>query len=459
MASIVEHTNDAIFSRRFDGVVTTWNAAAARIFGYAAEEIIGRSSRVLLPPGYKDEYSKLTARLRRGHLVEHFETERVCKDGTRIPVSLTLSAIHDVFGRPIGFSTIARDISEARRMRKALTHREEEMESLFEEASVGLLMVSPDRIVLRSNPALQSMLERNAEDIRGRPLKAFHPEAEVINSLFEQLGRRETIHNFPTEFRTAKGDTRFVRVDATGLWENGRLTGSRWFVRDVTRRHRLERELLETGDRERRRFAQDLHDGLGQQLGGIAYLLNVLREQLDEQALPEADNAAHILDLVRGAIEQTRRLARGLSPIREAPEGLMEALRELADQTCDPRRIQCRFHCSKPAPVHDTFVAEHLFRIAQEAVHNAVRHGQPRRITVSLRRAKTKLTLSVIDDGKGISPLSPNRKGIGLRAMQYRAALIRGMLAVTSRKPRGTKVCLTVPMPAHRAQRSQPKPR
>jgi PAS domain S-box-containing protein len=444
LSAIVEHSNDAIFSRMFDGTVTTWNAAAERIFGYTANEIIGRSSRVLLPAGSLDEYRRLVARLRRGLVVAHYEAERVCKDGRRIQVSLTLSPIRDSSRRLIGFSTIARDITEQRAVRDMLVRRERELDDLFEEASVGLVFATPGGGVIRANQAFLAMVELDGKHVLGRPLQSFHSDATVLGSLLSLLANRETVHNFATEFRTAKGETRFVLVDADALFENGHLVHSRWFIRDISRRRQLERELLESSDRERRGFAQELHDGLGQQLGGIAYLTNVLRELLSERGVPEAGSAGRIFDLVRKAIEDTRRMARGLSPIRGEPEGLMDALRELVAQTAELRGIRCRLDCRKPVLVPDVVLAGHLYRIAQEAVNNAVRHGSPRIITISLRNTRGRITLVIADDGKGIGPLSPNRKGLGLRTMQYRASLIRGALTVIPRHPRGTKISCVV---------------
>jgi signal transduction histidine kinase len=247
------------------------------------------------------------------------------------------------------------------------------------------------------------------------------------------------------ELITRRDETKFVLVDANAFWEKGTLVHSRWFIRDISQRKRLERELLEISERERRGLAQELHDGLGQQLGGIAYLSNVLREKLLERSAPEAGDAARISDLMRNAIEQARRVARGLSPIQPEPEGLRNALRELAEQTTELFGIRCVLDCRRPVPVSDTELAAHLFRIAQEAVNNAVKHAKPRSITIRLAGERNRLTLTVADDGRGIGPISPTRSGLGLRIMQYRCSLIRGTLTVRRRRMRGTEVVCSAP--------------
>lgn len=446
LAAIVEYSNDAIFSRTFNGVITTWNHAAERIFGYRAAEIIGSSSRVLLPPGRRDEYRNLLAKLRRGEIVEHFETERVRNDGERIRVSLTLSPIREIGGRILGFSTIARDITEQARLREVLTRRERELEDLFEEASVGLVVLMRSGTITRANRAFLDLVGCPAHKAIGSSIRRFHPEPAEADKLLRLISERQTLHNVHTELRNAKRQTKSVLIDANALWENGRFVHSRWFIRDISQRKRLERELIELSERERRAFAQELHDGLGQQLGGVAYLSNVLHERLAERRAPEAADAARIFGLVRNAIEQTRRVARGLSPIRTDPEGFTDALRDLAAQTQELYGIQCRLICRNAVTVPDAVVAAHLFRIAQEAVSNALKHAKPRKIVLTVKRNRNRITLAIADDGIGLRPLSPKRKGLGLRIMQHRAGLVQGAFAVQRRRTRGTEVVCSVPI-------------
>jgi len=445
LAAIVEQSNDAIFSRRLDGIITTWNAAAERIFGYPADEIIGRSSRVLLPSGQRDEFRQLLVRLRRGEIIEHFKTVRLRKDGRRIQVSLTLSPVRDARKRLVGFSTITRDFTDERRTINMLARREQELQDLFEEASVGIALTARDGTILRSNRAFCDLLDRESEQVIGHALGEFHADAALVEEMLARLAARQTLHNVSTELLALTGAARHVLMDANALWEKGRFVHSRWFVRDISRRKQLESELLEMSERERRAFAQELHDGLGQQLGGVAYLSNVLREKLAERNAPEAEEATRIFGLVREAIEQTRRVSRGLSPIRPEPEGLMIALRELAAQTTELFQVRCRFDCRLPVLIEDAALAGHLYRIAQEAVNNAIKHGEPRRIDVHLKCAQGNVTLTVADDGKGIGALSPTRQGLGLHIMQYRAGLVRGTATVQPRRGGGTEVICTAP--------------
>jgi PAS domain S-box-containing protein len=444
----VEQSNDAVFSRRLDGTIATWNTAADRIFGFAARQVLGQPSRILLPQGHQDEFRRLLSRIRRGEVVRHFETERLRRDGRHIFVSLTLSPVRDKHGRLIGFSTIARDITEERRAREALQRSERALTDLFEEASVGLAWTTGGGRVLRANQALLEILECSAEQCVGLPLAKFHSERPTLATWLKRLAARETLRNLPATLRTQTGQMREVVFDASAFWEAGEVVHLRWFVRDITRRKQLEREVLAISERERAGFSRELHDSLGQQLSGITYLANVLRDRLHDAGSPEADGAARICKLLKQALEQARAVARGLSPVRSEPDGLGEALKELAAQSSAIFGIQCRFRYPKPVLVGDSEAATHLYRISQEAVHNAFRHGQANRVTISLARAGERIKLRILDNGKGIRTLSPRRKGLGLRIMQYRAGLLQGTASVRPRPGGGTEVCCIAPVRA-----------
>jgi PAS domain S-box-containing protein len=457
LAAIVEYSNDAVFSRRLDGTIATWNAAAERIFGYKAEEAIGRKSGLFLPPGRRDEFHGLLKRIRRGEVVEQFETERRCKDGRCIAVSLTLSPVRDASGELIGFSTIARDITEQRRAREALERSERALNDLFEGASVGLLWTTPRGRVLRANQAMLDLLECEAVDCVGLALSRFRTQGAGLGALLKRLASRETLHNFPATLRTKTGQAREVLIDAGAFCEGGGIVHLRWFVRDITLRKQLEREVLAISERERSAFSRELHDSLGQQLSGIRYLTNVLRDRLREAGSPEAEEAERIFNLLKQALEQARAVAHGLAPVRPEPEGLAEALRELAAQSSGIFRIKCQFCCPTSMLVCDTEAATHLYRIAQEAVHNAIRHGQAREIIISLTRTREQVRLRIADNGKGIETLSPRRKGMGLRIMQYRGGLLQGTVSISRRPGGGTEVCCVAPAKVLQAEGRNPR--
>lgn len=210
-------------------------------------------------------------------------------------------------------------------------------------------------------------------------------------------------------------------------------------------RQRLEREILQISDRERARIGQDLHDGLGQHLAGIEMLSEVLARKLAARRRPEAATAAEIARLVREAIGQTRQLARGLSPVHLEAEGLMTALAELAANTQKRCGVRCAFECAAPVLLPNHEAATHLFRIAQEAVTNALKHARSKRLVITLHQTPTETTLRVKDFGVGLPDRPPNAPGLGLRLMQHRASLIGASLRVQSDPHGGTSVTCILP--------------
>jgi PAS domain S-box-containing protein len=217
-------------------------------------------------------------------------------------------------------------------------------------------------------------------------------------------------------------------------------------VTDITERKRLESQVLKAQEREQERIAHDLHDGLAQVLAAVSYRSDSLAEALAVQKSPEARQAAAIAKHLRDAVQQTRHLATSLHPVHPEPDGLRYALENLESFVRDCFKIDCRFHCPTPVPVNDPHVATHLFRIAQEAVQNATKHGRTSCIWIALRQTNHSLSLSVRDNGVGFSARAPKRNGLGLGSMQYRARHIGGTLSIRSLKGRGVTVTCRVPL-------------
>lgn len=445
LASIVKHSHDAIFSRTLKGIITSWNQGAERIFGYSAQEILGKSSRRLLPKGQRDEFLALLATMRKGRVVEHFQTQRIHKSGRSLDVSLTLSPIWNMRRKLVGFSTIARDISRENRVVEALREREQELQDLLEQASVGIVSTSHTGLILQANPAFAAMLKSTPERLHQLGIGQFFCDLRMFHEMLRQLSERKPVQNWIIELKAASGEVRHAMIDANPFLENGVFAHSRWFVRDISRRRQLERELLELTERERRSFANELHDGLGQELGGVAYLANVLKEKLQGRNAPEAQDAHSIYELVRRAMEHARGISRGLCPIEPSPDGLMNALSAFAHHISQVYPVRCSFRCPSPVRILDSSVAGHLYRIAQEAVNNALKHGKPSKIQLTLRKARNGVSMQVADNGKGIGMPPLSRHGLGLRIMNYRADLIRGFVNVQGLDSGGTRVQCWVP--------------
>ena len=207
-------------------------------------------------------------------------------------------------------------------------------------------------------------------------------------------------------------------------------------------RQQLEEELLAASGREQRRIGQDLHDGLCQQLSGIQFVTELIARELPD-ALAQKGKVAEVAEKIRDAILHTRMLARGLSPVELEAHGLMSALQELTSDAETLFRISCRFEAARPVLIRDNAAATHLYRIAQEAIHNAIRHGQAKHVRVRLGSVEDVCTLSITDDGAGLSPAFDKSHGMGLRIMNYRAEAIGGAVKIVPAQGRGTAVVCT----------------
>jgi len=204
---------------------------------------------------------------------------------------------------------------------------------------------------------------------------------------------------------------------------------------------RMERELLEITERERRRFSADLHDGLGQHLTGTSLAAQVLRKQLAKRGLPEAQQAEGLIALIEEGIALSHKLAKGLQPVEMHSGGLMQALEDFAASASDLFKVSCRFRCEAPVLVPDVAVAEQLYRIAQEATSNAVKHGRARRIELALDVEEDGIALRITDNGIGFSyPGVALDGGLGLRIMAKRASLIGATFSVESHVGTGTTI-------------------
>jgi signal transduction histidine kinase len=212
---------------------------------------------------------------------------------------------------------------------------------------------------------------------------------------------------------------------------------------EIAERRRLEREIAGVSHYEQQRIGQDLHDGLCQYLTGIALSGKALAQKLNIRQIPEASDALKIAELTNTALTQTRSLVRGIAPVQLEMDGLMASLDELAANTKDIFNVNCTFECSEPVLLDDNTVATQLFRVAQEAVSNAVRHGRAQNIQITLCGHAGGASLVIQDDGRGFPANDQDSKGMGLRIMECRAKMIGAVLRLEKSPLKGVRVsCL-----------------
>jgi signal transduction histidine kinase len=209
---------------------------------------------------------------------------------------------------------------------------------------------------------------------------------------------------------------------------------------EIAERERLERELLGISEREQHRIGQDLHDSLCQHLTGTSLAGQVLEEKLIVRNLPEAADANKVVGLIEEGISLARKLAKGLHPIELEAAGLMGALEELASTTSELFRVLCHFECDSPVLIHDPATSGHLYRIAQEALRNAIKHGKSRHIIIRLETLDDGILLFIKDDGIGLAENASKNGGMGLRIMAHRASMIGATFQIKKEDSGGTIV-------------------
>lgn len=273
------------------------------------------------------------------------------------------------------------------------------------------------------------------------PNPAYRRQVAIQWRAFVKKGLSAGTEIGPLEVEVTCKDGSLRRVEFVGT-----LLGDRLLIaaNDLTERERLEKQILEISEQEQERIGQDLHDGLCQVLSGVKFRAGVLEQKLQARSAIEARDARAIERLLNGAIQQARNMARGLHPVALEARGLMSALEELAASIRDVFGLTCVCRFQKPVLVHDHVVAKHLYRIAQEAINNAIRHGQAGNICVRLAGAKERLTLEIQDDGRGF-PANPKKKtGLGLHLMNYRARAIGASIDIRRAAAGGTLVTCRV---------------
>jgi PAS domain S-box-containing protein len=338
------------------------------------------------------------------------------------------------------------EITERQQAEAALRKSERELADFFEHATIGIQWLDRRGHVLRINQAALDLLGCGRAECLRRSIASFFADREVFAELLDRLSRGETLKDFSVRLQRTDGSIRHVLINADGSRHKQRLVHTRWFIRDISERVLLQAEIVAAGERERQRIGQDLHDGLCQLLTGIRWKSQSLQERLAFRAPAEARRVRKITGLLTNAIKQARGVVRGLQPVEDVPDGLMSALHQLASSTRDLFGVACRCDVVRPVMVSEHTTATDLFRIAQEAINNAIKHGRARRIQINLAQSNGNIVLTVTNDGRPF-PRRSGTSGAGLKIMRYRAGRIGATLQICAGAHGGTSVTCALPLP------------
>ena len=369
--------------------------------------------------------------------------------------ALLVSAIRnltDTLERRVKERTMAleREIGERKQMEEQLRKTMQQFRQMAENITDAFWMrEAGDMRMVYVSPAYELIWGRPCRALYQAPtawLDAIHAEdREQVGRIMNNLQR---VGEYNQEYRIVRpdGSMRRIRERAFPIRDgSGKVVRIVGIAEDITERHRLEREILEISDREQARIGQDLHDGLCQKLVSAAFDSNSLEQKLGIRLLPEVRDAQQIAEVLDDAITEARALARGLFPVQLEADGLTVALEQLAASVTARARVNCRLECPGPVSVRHNVVATHLYRIAQEAVNNAIKHARAESIIIELSAEDDRLQLTITDDGAGIPASRGTGGGMGLHIMNYRARTIGGSFRLDRGPNGGTVVSCSAP--------------
>ena len=349
--------------------------------------------------------------------------------------------LFDAAGVPHGLVGVTQDVTARRASEVRLRRSEQLLRTTTANTADTLILLDADLRIRFINKGCGGM---TIEQIVGCEISAVLPEparCAVVAKLRQVLQTGETA-TYEFESKAGGLETQYFENRAVLVRDDdGAGSGISISVSNITERKRLEQEILEVSSRERQTIGRDLHDGLGQELTGVALMLRGLATRIQRQCPEAVGQVNEIVGLVNQSIESARSLARGLLPVRTDTGGLPFALRTLAARSRDLYGLEVNFRAEMwPQLTLTEADASHLYRIAQEALTNAARHGRASKVEILLSVARHSFLLRITDDGAGIDSADRPVTGMGLKIMRYRAGMIGARFEIGSNAPRGTVV-------------------
>jgi PAS domain S-box-containing protein len=459
LAAIVESTDDAIIGKDLDGIVTDWNKGAERIYGYSADEMIGRSISILAPRDRADDLPRLLRKINDGDSVNHFETCRLRKDGARIDVSLTVFPVIDAEGRIVGSSGIARDISERKHQEAILRESEERFRLVADNTPAMIWMSGADKISTFANKAWLDFTGRSLEaELASGWAEGIHPEdlGRCIDAYAQAFDRREP---FRMEYRLRRRDGEFrwiLDIGVPRFNQDGSFAGFVGSGVDVTESKLAEeslasvsRRLMEAQEQERVRIAREIHDDIGQRLALLSVEIQQMKEIVPD-SLAELRRRMEELEKQTWEIStDAQSLSHELHSSRLEYLGIVSAMRGFCNEFGDKHKVDIDFDNQGVPHTVPPEISVCVFRVLQESLHNALKHSGVQHFEVKLQGSPKEIQLTVRDSGVGFDPeLAMNTQGLGLISMLERVKLVKGTISIASRPHSGTEVSVRVPLPA-----------
>ena len=453
-AAIVESSDDAIIAKTLDGVISAWNAAAERMFGYTEHEAIGQRITMIIPPDLHEEEDEILRRLRAGERIDHYETVRVTRAGERIDVSLTISPLRDPAGRIIGCSKTAREITKAKQAAAALQESEERFRLIANTAPVMIWMSGTDNEITYLNKTWLDYAGRPSdaavETLRARVL---HPdEAEQCREVYEKAFEQREPFQLEHRLRRHDGEYRWVVTAGVPRYNAaGSFVGYIGTSLDITKRKLAEaalasQKLIEAQEEEKTRIARELHDDISQRIAVLGMDLVSLKQSLPASSTDLERKIGKMYRQIGDLASDIQALSHGLHPPKLELIGLKAAVAGFCEELSNRHGLTIDVHFGNIPEALPPAISLCLYRVLQEALQNVLRHSMSRRAHVSLSSQINTINLTVTDSGPGFDPDQAIRgSGLGLTNMKERLKVVGGQLFIHTRRGRGTTIHAVAP--------------
>jgi PAS domain S-box-containing protein len=485
LAAIVDSSDDVIVSKTLDGIITSWNKTAERVFGYSAREAIGSHITLIIPKDRLAEEDTIIARVKRGERINHFDTVRQRKDGTLIDISVTISPVRDSSGRIVGASKVAREITDRKRAERSIAL----LAAIVDSSDDAIVSKTLDGIITSWNKTAERMFGYLPEEAIGKHITLIIPRErwDEETNIIERVRHGERIDHFQTVRRRKDGSLVDVSLTISPVKDfAGNIIGASKVARDITPQVRaaellrcseeefrrlsqsldtqvrsrtrdlqeLSWQVMRARDEERRHIARELHDSAGQSLAVLAMGVDQLKQKASNSPELAAD-IERIRQTVRLLHSEIRTTSYLLHPPLLDETGLQAALSwyagGLTERTGLPIDVEVSDNLGRPP--RDLELA--IFRFVQEALTNIHRHAAATKAWIVLARSPSHVTAEVRDDGAGMSAerlrqVRSGGSGVGIRGMRERIGQFQGSMEIHSDSS-GTKVSVQIPIPEDHA--------
>jgi PAS domain S-box-containing protein len=449
--TVMANLGEGLYTTDTQGLVTYMNPAAESHFGWMCAELLGRRMHDMThyqhPDGrpYPIEECPGFRILHGGKVLKDHDDVFIRRDGSFFPVVCSSAPLVSG-GKVAGLVVVFRDMTDRKRAEARLRESEARMQAILNTAADAIITMDIHGMIQSVNPASERMFGYAAAEMVGHNVGLLMPspyreEHDRYLTQYLQTGERHIIGTGrELEARRKDGSIFPIHLVVSEIEHRKLFTG---ILRDMTEFKRLEREVVEVASQQQQRIGQDLHDSVAQEMAA----LNLLARDLAETLETDPANAPKLVERIEKGLQrgqkELRAILQGLLPVAVDREGLMAALADLASRTQQQAKVTCTFDCPEPIALTDNLTATHLYLIAQEAVHNAVKHGKPRNIWIDLQSNHT-LVLRVECNGIGMPAWPLATEGLGLRIMRNRAAIIGAHLTIAPAESTGTVVTCTL---------------